>query len=122
MRSAPLDAKSALPISGPDCVLTGSVVQVAVTTTSGRRSHCLGSCRVLESACRRSTMATTENDDRLLLRLPEVEARLGLGRGAVYELVQRGDLPVVRVGRVVRAPVGALQYWVERQAEDHGRR
>ena len=66
-------------------------------------------------------MATTENDDRLLLRLPEVAARLGLGRTTVYDLVQRGDLPVVRVGRAVRVPVGALRRWVEQQTEDHGR-
>jgi excisionase family DNA binding protein len=66
-------------------------------------------------------MATADNDDRLLLRLPEVAARLGLGRTTVYDLVQRGELPVVRVGRAVRVPVGALQRWVERQTEDSGR-
>ena len=66
-------------------------------------------------------MAIAENDDRLLLRLPEVAARLGLERTTVYDLVQRGDLPVVRVGRAVRVPVGALQRWVERQTEDNGR-
>ena len=66
-------------------------------------------------------MATTESDERLLLRLPEVAARLGLGRTTVYDLVQRGDLPVVRVGRAVRVPVGALQRWVERQTEGDGR-
>ncbi|MCC6177285.1 MAG: helix-turn-helix domain-containing protein [Chloroflexi bacterium] len=65
-------------------------------------------------------MATAENDDRLLLRLPEVAARLGLGRTTVYDLIQRGDLPVVRVGRAVRVPVDALQRWVERQTEDNG--
>ena len=66
-------------------------------------------------------METAENDDRLLLRLPEVAARLGLGRTTVYDLVQRGDLPVVRVGRAVRVPVGALRRWVEKQTEDNGR-
>ena len=66
-------------------------------------------------------MATAENEDRLLLRLPEVAARLGLGRTTVYDLVQRGDLPVVRVGRAVRVPVDALQRWVERQTEDTAR-
>lgn len=63
-------------------------------------------------------MATVDDDDRLLLRLPEVAARLGLGRTTVYDLVQRGELPVVRVGRAIRVPVGALQRWVERQTED----
>ena len=66
-------------------------------------------------------MASTESDDRLLLRLPEVATRLGLGRSTVYDLIQRGELPVVRVGRAVRVPVGALQRWVERQTEDNGR-
>ena len=53
-------------------------------------------------------MAIAENDDRLLLRLPEVAKRLGLGRSTVYELIQRGELPVVRVGRAVRVPAAAL--------------
>ena len=66
-------------------------------------------------------MASTESDDRLLLRLPEVATRLGLGRSTVYDLIQRGELPVVRVGRAIRVPVGALQRWVERQTEDNGR-
>jgi excisionase family DNA binding protein len=59
-------------------------------------------------------MANTEIDGRLLLRLPEVAARLGLGRSTVYELIQRGELPVVRV---VRVPAAALQRWVERQTD-----
>jgi excisionase family DNA binding protein len=62
-------------------------------------------------------MANTEIDERLLLRLPEVAARLGLGRSTVSELIQRGEVPVVRVGRAVRVPAAALQRWVERQTD-----
>ena len=63
-------------------------------------------------------MANTDIDDRLLLRLPEVAARLGLGRSTVYELIQRGELPVIRVGRAVRVPAAALQRWVERRTDE----
>jgi len=40
----------------------------------------------------------------LLLTVRDVEAELQLGRTRVYELVRSGELPVVRLGRVVRVP------------------
>jgi hypothetical protein len=33
----------------------------------------------------------------------------GLSRGASYEAARRGDLPVVKVGRLLRVPVRALE-------------
>jgi len=48
----------------------------------------------------------------LLLRLPEVCARLGLGRSTVYSMIQRGELPAVRIGRAVRIPAAAIDAWV----------
>jgi excisionase family DNA binding protein len=56
--------------------------------------------------------------ERLLLRMPEVATILGIGRSTVYELVQRGDLPAVHVGRAVRIPSAALQRWVEEQTAE----
>ena len=50
---------------------------------------------------------------RLLLRVPEVAKALGLGRTKVYELIETGELPVIRLGRAVRVSVTALQKWVE---------
>jgi excisionase family DNA binding protein len=47
--------------------------------------------------------------------MPEVAIILGIGRSTVYELVQRGDLPAIHVGRAVRIPAAALQRWVEQQ-------
>jgi excisionase family DNA binding protein len=63
-------------------------------------------------------VATAELTDRLLLRLPEVAALLGIGRSTVYELVQRGDLPTVHVGRALRIPSAALRDWVEQQTTE----
>jgi hypothetical protein len=34
---------------------------------------------------------------------------LGLGRGASYEAARRGELPVIRIGRLLRVPVVAIE-------------
>lgn len=43
--------------------------------------------------------------DAMLLKVPDVVARLGVSRAKVYELMASGDLPSVRVGssRRIRA-------------------
>jgi excisionase family DNA binding protein len=61
-------------------------------------------------------MASIDWSERLLLRLPEAAVVLGLGRSTVYELVQRGELPSVHVGRAVRIPAMALRRWVEQRS------
>jgi excisionase family DNA binding protein len=58
------------------------------------------------------------SDERLLLRIPEAAARLGLGRSTIYELIQAGDLPAVKIGRAVRVPASRLAAWVERQTAE----
>jgi excisionase family DNA binding protein len=37
-----------------------------------------------------------------LLRVEEAAAYLGIGKGLAYEMVRRGDLASVRLGRLVR--------------------
>jgi excisionase family DNA binding protein len=54
---------------------------------------------------------------RILLRLPEAAAALGLGRSTIYGLIARGELSVIRVGRSVRISVAELNAWAEREAE-----
>jgi len=49
---------------------------------------------------------------RLLLRIPEVAKALGLGRSTIYELIAKGELPVVRVGRAIRVSATTVQKWV----------
>jgi hypothetical protein len=41
----------------------------------------------------------------------------GLGRNASYEAARRGDLPTIRIGRLLRCPVVAL----ERKLQEAGR-
>jgi excisionase family DNA binding protein len=54
----------------------------------------------------------------LLLTVREVAERLGCGRTFVYELITSGDLEAVKLGRLRRVPVAALDALVERLRVD----
>lgn len=49
-----------------------------------------------------------------LLRLPQVSARLGLGRSAIYALIQRGELcPPIKLGARASAwPSSAIDQFI----------
>ena len=49
------------------------------------------------------------DDDRLVLDVPEAGAKLGLGRNASYAAAKRGDIPTIKIGRLLRVPVRALE-------------
>jgi excisionase family DNA binding protein len=53
-----------------------------------------------------------ENEIHLLLRVDEAARLLGIGTTLAYELVGRGVLPHVRLGRAVRVPRAALESWI----------
>jgi excisionase family DNA binding protein len=48
-----------------------------------------------------------------LLTVEETAAYLRVGRGLAYELIRRGELPAVRLGRLVRVPRAALEAFVK---------
>jgi excisionase family DNA binding protein len=52
-----------------------------------------------------------------LLRVEEAAEVLQVGRTKVYELMARGELPVVRIGRSVRIPLRSLQEWIVDRTE-----
>ena len=54
------------------------------------------------------------NDGPLLLTVPETARLLRISRNLAYELVARGELPAVRLGRVIRIPRSELDDWLER--------
>jgi len=51
--------------------------------------------------------------EKLLLTPEEAGERLGVGRTQVYDLMRRGELLSVHIGRLRRIPVSALQRYVE---------
>ncbi len=61
------------------------------------------------------------NDDTLLLTVPETARLLRISRNLAYELVARGELPAVRLGRVIRIPRSELDDWLEKSAARPGR-
>jgi hypothetical protein len=66
-----------------------------------------------------STRMSRDITDRQAKTLPIPEAGrryFGLGRNASYAAAKRGDIPTIQIGRLLRAPVVAL----ERRLEEAG--
>jgi excisionase family DNA binding protein len=55
--------------------------------------------------------------ERLLLDSREVGRLLGCGRSLVFQLIAQGELPTVRIGRLVRVPRQALEAWIALRTE-----
>lgn len=49
---------------------------------------------------------------RLVLDVNEVAALLGVGRSFVYHLINTGQLPIVKLGRLTRIPKAAIEDFV----------
>jgi hypothetical protein len=43
-----------------------------------------------------------------------------MGRGASYAAAERGDIPTIRIGRLLRVPVRALERMLDRAGERTG--
>ncbi len=54
--------------------------------------------------------------DTLLLRPEDAARELGIGRSKTYELLRRGEIPSIRIGRSVRVPAAQLREWIARRA------
>lgn len=50
--------------------------------------------------------------ERIALTVAETAEALDISRTSAYELIRRGDLPHIRIGRVIRVPAEALMEWV----------
>src|SRR5450432_741606 len=53
-----------------------------------------------------------DNRRRVLLTVPEVAFMLGCGRTLVYELIGSRQLPIVKIGRLTRVPVDAVDEFI----------
>jgi len=55
---------------------------------------------------------------KLLLDVREVGEALGIGRTYVYDLINRGELHVVKLGRLTRVQVSELERYITEKS--HG--
>ena len=57
---------------------------------------------------------TDTPDRRLVYEVPEAGEMLGLNRNAAYAAAKRGDIPTIRIGKLIRVPKLALDRMLER--------
>lgn len=56
-------------------------------------------------------------DTPLTISVPEAGRKyFGLSRNAAYDAAARGELPVIKIGRLLRVPVRALEQMLDRPA------
>jgi hypothetical protein len=56
-------------------------------------------------------------NDPLTLSVPEAGRRyFGLSRNGAYDAAARGEIPTIRIGRLLRVPVRALEQMLDRAA------
>jgi Helix-turn-helix domain len=58
------------------------------------------------------------SEETLTLSVPEAGRRyFGLCRNAAYDAAQRGEIPTIRIGRLLRVPVRLLEQMLDRAGE-----
>ncbi|MGD0290741.1 MAG: helix-turn-helix domain-containing protein [Candidatus Binataceae bacterium] len=56
------------------------------------------------------------SNERLLLRIDEMAQLIGVSRTTAYALVNKGEIPSVRIGGLLRIPNDALRKLIEERA------
>lgn len=54
----------------------------------------------------------------LLLTPEEAFAMIGVGRSHGFKLIASGELPSIKIGRLRRVPIAALEQWIEAQTSE----
>ena len=58
--------------------------------------------------------------DKVLLTVGEAAVSMGIGRSLLYEMIMRGQIRSVSIGRARRVPVTAIQDFVARLEAEQG--
>ena len=60
-----------------------------------------------------TNLQKASTDERLVYDVPEAGRMLGLTRNASYDAVKRGDIPVMKIGKLLRVPKVAFHKMLE---------
>jgi excisionase family DNA binding protein len=60
---------------------------------------------------------STGDDKSLVYAVPEAGEMLGLGRNASYEAARRGDIPTIRIGKLLKVPKAAFHRLLDETAK-----
>jgi excisionase family DNA binding protein len=58
-----------------------------------------------------------KEDYPLILTVKDIQEILGIGKRVAYELMERKDFPMVRIGRLKRVNRDAFFEWIEQQGK-----
>jgi excisionase family DNA binding protein len=61
-----------------------------------------------------------QENEQEFISLNQLQETLGIGRTKAYDLVASGELPAVRIGRIIRIDKQELTDWLERQRYQRG--
>ncbi|MFL9827199.1 helix-turn-helix domain-containing protein [Rhodoplanes sp. SY1] len=66
---------------------------------------------------------TTNTDNPLVYDVAQAAALLGMSRNAAYAAAARGDIPTIRIGKLIRVPKVALDRLIDGASgrRDHAR-
>ncbi|XHS02413.1 hypothetical protein ACFB49_40240 [Sphingomonas sp. DBB INV C78] len=55
--------------------------------------------------------------DPVTVRIPEACRLTGIGRSKLYELIQAGEIPIVKIGSMTLVPVESLRALIDRHQQ-----
>ena len=64
------------------------------------------------------TLQPDQGQLRLLLSPREASRALAVCEKTLWTLTQKGEIPVIRIGRAVRYPLDGLREWIQKKSED----
>jgi excisionase family DNA binding protein len=71
--------------------------------------------RQIQERVEKGQQGMRPDNEQEFISLNELQEILGIGRTKAYDLVASGELPAVRIGRIIRVDMRDLTDWLERQ-------